>query len=81
MRESQYIDTYLDTTDDPGTRYTVWTFLKYQVHGAAWTHWSHGYYEALMRAIRRRLADGTVTEARSKGGCTAYIRMEQETGK
>jgi hypothetical protein len=46
------------------------------VHGSAWSSWSHSYYEALVRAIGRRLADGTVTEARSVGGATAYIRAE-----
>lgn len=73
-RESQYIDAYLDLTASPDTRYTPWTFLKYRVHGSAWSSWSHSYYTALMRAISRRLATGTVIEARSKGGCTAYIR-------
>lgn len=72
--ESQYIDSYLDATADPATRYTPWTFLKYRVHGSAWSSWSHGYYDTLTRAIGRRLAAGTVTEARSVGGATAYIR-------
>lgn len=72
-KESQYIDAYLAITADPATRYTPWTFLKYRVHGSAWSSWSHGYYAALTRAIGRRLADGTVTEARSVGGGTAYV--------
>jgi hypothetical protein len=78
MRESQYTEAYLNTTADPDTRYTPWTFLKYQVHGSAWSSWSHSYYAALMRAISRREAAGTVTAARSKGGSTAYIRTEDQ---
>jgi len=76
MRESQYIDAYLNTTADPDTRYTVWTFLKYTVHGEAWSLWSHGYYDALMRAVSRRVTAGTVTVVRSKGGGIAYVRAE-----
>lgn len=73
-RESQYIDAYLNLTASPDTRYTPWTFLKYRVHGSAWSSWSRSYHTALMRAIGRRVAAGTVIEARSKGGGTAYIR-------
>ena len=74
MIESQYIDAYLDTTADPDTRWTPWTFLKYTVHGSAWSQWSHGYYDALMRAISRRVTAGTVVGVRSKGGALAYMR-------
>jgi hypothetical protein len=76
VRESQYIEAFLATTADPATRWTPWTFLKYQVHGTAWSSWSHGYYEALMRAVSRRIAAGTVIEVRSKGGATTFIRKE-----
>jgi hypothetical protein len=74
MIESQYIDAYLTATADPSTRWTPWTFLKYQVHGSAWSLWSHGYYDALMRAIGRRVTAGTVVGVRSKGGSIAYVR-------
>lgn len=76
MIESQYIDAYLDATADPDTRWTPWTFLKYTVHGSAWSNWSRGYYDALMRAISRRMTAGTVTGVRSKGGGVAYVRAD-----
>jgi len=51
------------------------TFLAYTLHGKA-KDYSAGYHDALMRALSRRLAAGTVTEIRSKGGSTTYIRTE-----
>jgi len=76
MRESQYIDAYLTATADPDTRWTPWTFLKYTVHGEAWSLWSHGYYDALIRAISRRVTAGSVVGVRSKGGGVAYVQAE-----
>lgn len=75
MNESQYIEEFLDRTADPGTRWTPQTFLAYTLHGKA-KDYSAGYHDALMRALSRRLAAGTVTEIRSKGGSTTYIRTE-----
>ena len=73
MTESQYIHRYLNTTADPDTRWTPWTYLKYTVHGSAWNY-GHGYHRALMRAISRRVTAGTVVAIRSKGGSVAYVR-------
>lgn len=74
--ESQYIDGYLAATADPATRYTPWTYLKYSIRGTAWSSWSRSYYDALMNAISRRLAAGTVIEVRSVGGSIAYAPAE-----
>lgn len=73
MRDSQYAEAYLDTTAYPGTRWTPGTYLTYTLHGRAKDYW-RGYHRALMRAIERRIAAGTVVAAPSKGGSTAYIR-------
>jgi predicted alpha/beta-fold hydrolase len=73
MRESQYVEAYLNTTADPDTRWTPDTYLAYTLHGKAKDYSMH-YVNALMRALRRREAAGTVTAVRSKGGSTAYIR-------
>jgi predicted alpha/beta-fold hydrolase len=72
-RESQYIDSYLATTEDPATRYTPDTYLAYTLHGKAKDYSSH-YVRALMAAISRRVAAGTVVPARSAHGSTAYVR-------
>ena len=77
MRESQYIEAFLDTTADPDTRWTAWTYLKYTLRGSAWATWSRGYHDALMRAVSRRVAAGAVTAVRSKGGSTTFIRIRQ----
>lgn len=76
-RESQYIEMYLMLTADPATRYTPWTFLKYTVHGSAWSAWSRGYYDALMRSVNRRIIDGTVEAVPSKGGSVAYAYTDR----
>lgn len=72
-RESQYIDAYLDTTADPATRYTPDTYLAHVLHGRAKNYSMH-YVRALMRAIRRRVDEGTVIPVSSVRGSTAYIR-------
>jgi hypothetical protein len=71
MNESQYIHRYLARTADPATRWTPHTFLAYTLHGKA-RDYAGGYHRALMRAIGRRVAAGTVVPVRSKGGSTAY---------
>jgi hypothetical protein len=76
MRESQYIDAYLNTAADPATRWTPETYLSYTLRGAAKQRWSAGYSRALMRAISRRVSAGTVIAVRSKGRSTAYMRVE-----
>lgn len=78
MIESQYIDSYLAMTADPGTRWTPDTYLSYTLGGRA-KDWSAGYARALMRAISRRVAAGTVVAVPSKGGSTAYMRAEDLT--
>jgi hypothetical protein len=75
MRESQYIDAYLDATAEPGTRWTPHTYLSYTLRGKAKGYSGH-YYRALMRAISRRTAAGTVIAVPSKGRSTAYVRIE-----
>lgn len=77
MRESQYIEAYLLATADPATRWTPWTYLTYTLRGAARSTWMHGYYDALMRAITRRIDAGTVTEVPSKGGSVAYAYTDR----
>ena len=69
MRESQYIDRYLD-----GPRYTVQTFLAYQLSGRA-RRYTMQYLRALMRAINRRVADGSVVACRSVHGSVSYRRV------
>jgi len=76
MKESQYAEAYLDTAADPATRWTPWTYLKYTVHGSAWSNYSYGYRDALMRALNRRMTEGTVTAVPSRGGSVAYVRTE-----
>jgi hypothetical protein len=71
--ESQYIEAYLDTTADPATRYTLDTYLHYALRGRA-KDYAGRYRLALMRAVLRRIAAGTVVEARSVRGSTAYVR-------
>lgn len=71
--ESQYIDAYLATAEDPATRYTPATYLAYTLHGKAKDYSQH-YVQALMGAISRRVAAGTVVPARSVRGSTAYVR-------
>ena len=78
MRDSQYVDAYLDETADPATRYTPWTFLKHTVHGSAWGSWAWSYYHALMRSLARREAAGEIVAVPSKGRSTAYIRTEDQ---
>jgi hypothetical protein len=73
MRESQYIEPYLDATADPATRWTPDTYLAYTLRGTA-RDYAAGYARALMRAIRRRVDAGTVVPARSVHGSTAYVR-------
>ena len=77
MRESQYTELYLNMAADPDTRWTPDTYLAYTLHGKA-KAWSMHYVQALMRALRRREAAGTVVAVRSKGGSTAYIRTEDQ---
>lgn len=72
-RESQYIDSYLATTEDPATRYTPATYLAYTLHGKAKDYSQH-YVRALMAAIGRRVTAGTVVPVRSVRGSTAYVR-------
>lgn len=76
MIESQHIDDYLDKTASPGTRWTVDTYLSYTLHGRAKAY-SSRYRRHLMAAIARRIRTGEVMETRSKGGGTAYIRVER----
>jgi predicted alpha/beta-fold hydrolase len=73
MTESQYTELYLDTTADPATRWTPGTYLTYTLHGRAKSYSAH-YLRALMRAIARRVENGTVIEMRSKHGGSAYVR-------
>lgn len=78
MIESQYIDSYLTMTADPGTRYTPDTYLSYTLGGRA-KNWSSGYARALMRAVNRRVAAGTVVPVPSVGGSTAWMRADDLT--
>lgn len=72
MRESQYIDTYLDAARD--ARLTPGTYLRYTLCGKA-AQYSGSYRRALMRAIHRRVRHGTVVAVRSAHNSVAYIRV------
>lgn len=73
MRESQYIETYLDTTAE--RRFTPGTFLAYQLRGRAKT-WQAHYLRALRKSLDRRVATGRVRKVRSERGGVSYIRTE-----
>jgi hypothetical protein len=71
MRESQYIEQYLDYTADRPI--TPGTYLAYMLRGKAKDYTSR-YLKALQRALDRRQEAGTVLCVRSVGGRIAYIR-------
>jgi hypothetical protein len=71
MKESQYIEAYLSSEK----RYTLSTFLKYQLGGKA-KQYAGKYELALWRAIKRRIDSGEVEPCRSVNGGEAYRRKE-----
>lgn len=73
MRESQYIDAYLWTNAERGYGYglTPETFLRYRLRGRA-RFYGAGYTRALVRAIERRHAAGSIIAGPSVNGRTAY---------
>jgi hypothetical protein len=73
MRGSQYTDVYLNCTADPETRYTVGTFLHYQLAGKA-KRYADRYERVLVKDLERLRAAGEVDYAPSVHGATAYVR-------
>lgn len=75
MRESQYIDEYLELNSERGigNGYTIGTFLTYRLSGNA-KKYSQGYERALLRAVNRRLRSGEAFVARSAGGRVAAYK-------
>jgi len=71
MRESKYIESYLDYTAKRPI--TPGTYLAYMLRGTA-KDYSSRYLRALERALERRKEAGTVVTVRSVGGRIAYIR-------
>lgn len=67
MKDSQYIDSYLETTAR-GNLITPGTFLAYTLRGRA-KRWAGRYEGALLRFIKRR----NCKPVTSKGGRTAYV--------
>jgi hypothetical protein len=76
MRESQYVDSYLDYARTH--RATPGSFLSYALHGKA-KGYGAKYLDALQTALQRRIDNGTVVAVRSTGGSTAFVRVEDRT--
>lgn len=72
MRESQYIDDYLDSCGRNPV--TTGTYLSGVLRGRA-KGWIGRYERSLINAIRRRLADGTIKQVRSVRGSVSYVRV------
>jgi hypothetical protein len=69
-----YLESYLRLTANPKTRWTVGTFLAYELTGAARNQWSGGYQRALINSLSRLVESGEVKIVDSMKGGTAYIR-------
>ena len=78
MRQSQYVQPYLDKAANPKTRYTPGTYLAYTLRGVAKHQYGGDYKRALVNSLMRLVAGGTVVETRSMHGCTAYMRAEHD---
>jgi hypothetical protein len=76
MRESQYVDDYLDTTARAGplNGIAVSSYLNRVLRGRA-KRYTGSYSNALHRALSRRVADGEVIRLPSMDGGTAYHRI------
>jgi hypothetical protein len=76
MRESQYVDDYLDTTARAGplNGIAVSSYLNRVLRGRA-KRYTGSYSNALHRALYRRVADGEVIRLPSMDGGTAYHRI------
>jgi hypothetical protein len=79
MRQSQYVLPYLDKTANPKTRYTPATYLAYTLRGTAKHQYGGGYTRSLVNSLMRLVAEGTVKQARSVHGSTAFIYTEVES--
>ena len=73
MRQSQYTQSYLATTCDPATRYTVGTYLAYTLRGSARWQWGDTYERGLVNSLLRLVADGSVVKTRSVRGGLAFV--------
>lgn len=67
MRNSQYLESYLDSG------YTIGTYLAYTLHGAA-KRYSGRYATALRNACEREVKAGRAIVGASKLGKVAYFR-------
>lgn len=70
MRDSQYVDDYLR-----GPRYTVGTFLAYELAGKA-KRYSDVYARALLNSLERLERAGKVERCRSVTGRESWRRIE-----
>jgi hypothetical protein len=74
MRESQYIDSYLDENGrrGPGQGLSIEAYLHGVLTGTALRMYSDGYVRALRRGCESRVAAGEAVEGRSVNGWFAY---------
>ncbi len=72
MRDSQYLDEYLDQRDN--NPLTPGSFLTYILQGRAKTY-SARYYGALMRSLNRLVESGKAETCESVGHAIAYRRI------
>lgn len=69
MKGSQYTESYLNNEG----RYTIATFLKYNLRGKA-REYGGGYFRALQKHLERLLDEGSVEKCSSVHGGIAYRR-------
>jgi hypothetical protein len=72
-RNSQYTYHYLAMTANPNTRYTLATYIRYTLRGAARTLYSGDYERALRNSLNRLVAKGEVELTASVRGGDAYV--------
>ena len=75
MRESQYVEQYLDLTETKPV--TPGTFLAYTLRGHA-TTWAGRYRAALGSSLDRRVREGLVEMVPSLRGGIAYRRVNSQ---
>lgn len=78
VRESQYVETYLNMTGDKAV--TVGTFLNGELSGKA-KQYSSGYYRALISALCRRVESGEVVAVKSVRGSVSFKRVASLTAE
>lgn len=74
-RESQYASSYLDHNHGLEKPHTPGTYLAGKLSGKA-KQYSEGYHHALIRALDRRVGEGTALKVKSHGGREAYVHHD-----